>query len=257
MAVDAVRYRRSRKRDAANRAQKEKRQKIFLGVAGLLLVALLAFEGPKTLKKLHGTSAAAPAPAPVTTATGATPAASSPVTQEAKARLAAVQRMSKKDPFAVQLATPAASAPVAPTATPPAVRESHFVVKDPFVQQVSASSVTTAPATTPGDSGKTGSGTTGGSGTAPAVDAAGKYIVVLASIPVGSGHGAASQAASAARTHGVSSVSIVDSSKYPTLRTGFFAVYSGPYKTLKELLPALEAIRGQGYPSAYTRQLAH
>src|SRR5262249_51483728 len=116
------------------------------------------------------------------------------------------------------------------------------------------SSIVVAPSASPGDG---SSGNTGDKSTPPAAGAAGKYIVVLASIPVASGHGAASQAAGAARSHGVGSVKIVDSSKYPTLRTGFFAVYSGPYPTLKELQPALETIRGQGYPSAYTRQLAH
>jgi len=253
MAVDAVRYR-SRKGDG-NRAAKERRQKIFLGAAVVVLLGLLAFEGPKTLKKLHGSSAVTPAPAPVATPAPTTPAVSSPATADANAKIAKVQHMSAKDPFAVQVGTPTGpAAPATATATGPPVRESHFVVKDPFAQQVTASSVVVAPTATPGDG---SSGKTGGQSPAPATGGAGKYIVVLASIPIASGHGAASQAATVARSHGVGSVKIVDSSKYPTLRTGFFAVYSGPYPTLKELQPALETIRGQGYPSAYTRQLAH
>jgi hypothetical protein len=252
MAVDAVRYR-SRKGDR-NRGAKERRQKIFLGAAAVVLVALLAFEGPKTLKKLHGSSIATPAPAPATIAApAASPAASTPATEQAKASLATVKHMAAKDPFAVQIGVPAGSAPAVQAPTAPTVRESHFVAKDPFVQQVTASSVAVAPAAGGGSSPTK----PGGSATTPKADATGKYIVVLASIPLSSGHGVASQAAAAARSHGVGSVSIVDSSKYPTLRTGFFAVYSGPYPTLKELQPALESIRGQGYPSAYTRQLAH
>jgi hypothetical protein len=120
------------------------------------------------------------------------------------------------------------------------VRSSHFVVKDPFVQQISAGA-----AAGPGTSAKSSAITGGG------------YIVMLASVYVGRGHHAADREAAKARAHGVPNVGIVLSDQYPTLRTGFYAVYSGPYPTLGKALTMLEAIRGHGYVSAYTRRLAH
>jgi hypothetical protein len=54
-------------------AQRERRQKIFLAVGGVILIALLAIQGPKVLKQLKGSETAAP---PVAT----TPAAVSPET---------------------------------------------------------------------------------------------------------------------------------------------------------------------------------
>lgn len=237
MAVDAIRYG-SRGRRPDTRAAKEKRQKIFLAVGGLVLVLLLAWQGPKTLKALRGSSAAdTAAPAPTTPgAVPAAPAAPKPV------RLRQFDRYPGKDPF-VPLVTAgplAAATPVA-TATPPAVRLSHFVAKDPFVQQVTLTDVPAAP---PAKGGKGGS-------------ASGRlsYIVMVASIPLGDGHRKADQAAALARKRGVGSVHIVDSSDYGTLRSGFYAVYSGPYETLDATLAALERVRGRGYVSAYTRRI--
>ncbi|MGH3025792.1 MAG: hypothetical protein ACRDLR_05055, partial [Gaiellaceae bacterium] len=65
----------------------------------------------------------------------------------------------------------------------------------------------------------------------------------------------ADQAAAAARRAGVTGVKIVDSTSYGTLRSGFYAVFSGPYKTLAELRSELAAARARGYISAYTRRL--
>jgi hypothetical protein len=95
-----------------------------------------------------------------------------------------------------------------------------------------------------------------GSTSAP-VAGVGAYIVVVASVPVGAGGSDAKHEAAVARAHGVPSVKVVDSSKYPTLREGYYAVYSGPYPTLAKALDALGHIRGLGYVSAYTRRLGH
>jgi hypothetical protein len=212
MAVDTIGYRRGRGGDAERRAAKEKREKIVLAVCGVILLALLALEGPKILKRVHGTQAA---PAPAATATTASPSSAQPAAAHAAATSAALKRLAPKDPF---------------------------------VQQLSASSSTAA---TPGSSTGPVASDSGASGKS------GNYIVVLASIPLSYGRHAAAQAASAARRLGIANGSIVDSSGHPTLRTGFYAVYAGPYPSLGELQPVLEQIRGQGYPSAYTRRLAH
>jgi hypothetical protein len=244
MAVDVVRVRSRGSKKDRERAAKAKRQKILLAVCGVVLVALLALQGPKTLKQLRGgsTPAATTTSAPTEAAAGAT---GGTATTQPAAKAADLSKFPVKDPFIQQLGDGSGGGvPVAIAATAPAVRAANFVTKDPFVQQLTLTPPTTTPA--PADGGKPAA-TKAGSG---------RYIVMLASVPVTDGRGAAAGAASAARKHGVGKVSIVNSAQYPTLRTGFYAVYSGPYGTLEELLPALEKIRGQGYPSAYTRRLA-
>jgi len=262
MSVEVIGYRSRKKKDEAKRAAKAKKEKILLAVCGVVLLGVLALEGPKTLKKLSGGNAAPATVAPSASTTPATGTEAAGSTAQAGG-LEATKHLASKDPFVAQLGTEGASvSQVAPIAGP-AVRESHFVKKDPFVQQLTfvstppassttpATTPTTTPAKTPPD--KRGTET-------PAGDKAGSggnYIVMVASIPISEGRGAAGAAAAKARSQGIASVKIVDSSRYPTLRTGFFAVYSGPYPTLAELQPALEQIRGKGYPSAYTRRLAH
>src|SRR5204862_6214766 len=102
MATDAVRYRRGA-REASARAQKERREKIALVVGCTLLLAIGAFEGPKTLKRLHGSSASsapAPAIAPGSPATAVPAAPPKPVSLKPLARFAA------KDPFVPQVVSP-------------------------------------------------------------------------------------------------------------------------------------------------------
>lgn len=55
---------------------------------------------------------------------------------------------------------------------------------------------------------------------------------------------------------GVSSVGVLDSSQFPSLNPGYWAVYSGPYMTKAEATSAAATIRGQGYPEAYAREVA-
>jgi hypothetical protein len=256
MAVDVVGTRSRRKRASDQAARKAKREKVLLGVFGVILLLLVGLEGPKTLKKLHGspaTTTPVPAPAPAVVSAGGTSGAAA-ASAHAAAKLSAVKALSAKDPFIQQLGAGASVLPAAPAPpTPPAVR-SHFVAKDPFVQQLTLTPTATTPA-----AGSPSSPTTTGSDGAPA-PAAGKganYIVVLASVPLSLGRADALHEAAAARAQGVGKVKIVDSSDYPTLRTGYYAVYSGPYPTLDVLQPALEQIRGQGYPGSYSRRLAH
>jgi hypothetical protein len=257
MAVEVAGYRRRRRGEDAKRAAKAKREKILLAALVPILIAIGALEGPKTLKKLHGSSVpATPAIAPATSSSSTSGASAAPARKVAD--LSRLSKLAAKDPFDAQIgATPAAGA--SPTlASPPAVRTSHLVAKDPFVQQLTlapapapaASAPSTAKPTTTKASTAAGSGKDVSSRT-------GNYIVILASIPLSDGRAVAGSAAAAARSHGVNAVKIVDSTKYPTLRTGFYAVYSGPYATLPELESALEQIRGKGYLSAYTRRLAH
>ena len=61
----------------------------------------------------------------------------------------------------------------------------------------------------------------------------------------------ADQAASA----GVQMTGVLDSSQFPSLNPGYWAVFSGPYTTKAEAQAAATTIQGQGYPDAYARQV--
>jgi hypothetical protein len=91
-------------------------------------------EGPKTLKRLHGSSSSS---APVPTIVPSSPAAATPAAPPKPVSLKPLARFAAKDPFVPQVV----SAPSKPTPVlandPPAVRASHWVEKDPFVQQLS------------------------------------------------------------------------------------------------------------------------
>ncbi len=121
------------KRGADLRRQKERRQKLIALVGGILLLALLAVQGPKTLGRLRGdsTTAAQPATAGAPSA-GATDSASAPpatafVLHEpnesaavSSGQLATLDRFAGKDPFVPQVSLdgPAAATSSTTSATP-------------------------------------------------------------------------------------------------------------------------------------------
>jgi hypothetical protein len=248
MAVNVVRVRSRDKRNRA-KAQKAKREKLVLAVCVVILLALVGFEGPKTLRTLRGSSTTSTPPTPAAPADSAAPGnAPGTVATHPGSTLSRIAKFPAKDPFVQQLGassgTPAETSPAAP----PLVRTSHFVAKDPFVQQLTLEQSTGTTAASPAtDVRPRHQGEVAGNG---------HYIIVLASVPLADGKPNADEAAAAARKAGVARIGVVNSSSYPTLRTGFYAVYSGPYPTLGALASALQQVRGQGYPSAYTRRLA-
>ncbi|HVR14010.1 MAG TPA: hypothetical protein VMS41_09520, partial [Gaiellaceae bacterium] len=125
-------------------AQKARKQKKIAIVGGVVLLALLVFLGPRTLKSLHGGSSAstpyvAVQPTAATASSATTPTSATPV-----AAAAAV----------------AVTASLVDSDRPPAHTKSQLVSfdtfdsKDPFVQQVTDAPdvpavATTAPATAP------------------------------------------------------------------------------------------------------------
>lgn len=58
-----------------------------------------------------------------------------------------------------------------------------------------------------------------------------------------------------AATAGVSMTGVLDSSLFPSLNPGYWAVFSGPYTTREEAEAAALTIQGQGYPDAYPREV--
>ena len=142
-------------------AQKARKQKKIAIVGGVILVALLAFLGPRTLKSLHGGSSASAPYVAVQPTAGATSSATTPTSAAPVAATAAV----------------AASTSLSDSDRPPAHTKSQLVSfdtfdsKDPFVQQVTdAPDVpavsTTAPATTSSGAATTAAPATTGGATA-------------------------------------------------------------------------------------------
>ncbi len=168
------------------KAKEAKQKKIAIGGA-VLLLALLAYQGPKTLKMLQGPQPVAspasstPAPAPVPAATpGATPAAgeapaapapelsavadSDLSPQAAEGQLATFERFTSKDPFAQQ----AEEAPAAPARVS---APEDGTAKEPVDTTNDGSSAD-------GDAGSDGGFTTGGSAPEPPAMAAATSIAV-------------------------------------------------------------------------------
>jgi len=81
------------------------------------------------------------------------------------------------------------------------------------------------------------------------------YTVVLASVPEADGRSAADATAQRATTAGLSSVGVLRSSDFSSLRPGFWVTYAGVYGTLSTAQAALPQAQGAGFPSAYTRQV--
>jgi hypothetical protein len=138
---------------------KAKRQKIYAGVGGVILLAVLAFQVPRTLKMMHPADASSSSPPAATTTTGSTPAPiSAPSLSGGNASTAA--------------AAPGGDGITDPDAVPAPqsgqlLAFGLFRSKDPFVQQLKLNGATGAAGVTPGSAGPTGStgpATGGGSG---------------------------------------------------------------------------------------------
>jgi hypothetical protein len=163
-------------RKTDNKAARERKQKIFLAIGGVVLAALAVIQGPKLLDQLKGSSPAAPAasanstPTPAATGTeGAAP------TNGAAAPVATVATVRAPKSATTQLAG-IVIVPEQPAKAGDGQLQSFtlFDRKDPFVQKVTVKLLTpeqvaqlgvkqSAPAAKPGV--PTGSGSTGGSAT--------------------------------------------------------------------------------------------
>jgi hypothetical protein len=123
-----------------NKAARERKQKIFLAVAGVVFLGLMAIQGPKLLKQLRGSESAAPAASttaasPASPATAGAPSASADSATATPAPVATPVRAPKA-------ATTQLAGVVIVPEQPVQAGEgqlssfSRFDSKDPFVQQV-------------------------------------------------------------------------------------------------------------------------
>ena len=125
----------------------------------------------------------------------------------------------------------------------------------------STSSTATAP-TTPTDTAITDTGVTDTGITDTGITAGGwpvgqtGWAVILASKSQAQFQETDAQAiADQAATAGVPMTGVLDSSQFPSLNPGYWAVFSGPYSTKAEAQAAATTIQGQGYADAYARQV--
>ena len=137
----------SKAQDALQKKKEARQKKMLIGLAPILLI-LLAWQGPGTLKALTGGAEAETAPPPVSTsATVTTP---DPATAAAPSTGAGAQPVTAPGATTPGATTPGATAPATGGATLPETTEpvsagagqlvsfDRFVGKDPFRQQVAA-----------------------------------------------------------------------------------------------------------------------
>lgn len=243
---------RKQQRVEAKAAAKAKRDKIILIGGSVLLVAVLAFELPKVL---GGSSSSAPTPAPTVASTpaataGAPAVAGVPTPALVARELKTISHLNQKNPFTPQLsvgAVPTTNTP--PFGKAPAVRGSHFKLKDPFKAQlaVAAPAVTTAPLAQPTQTVKPVPVSKPKVVASPAPYG---YIVILRSLDT---KAAGLSEVKRAHAAGLTSAGLLFSSKYTTLRHGYWVVYLAKYRTWDAANAGLQAARAHGYASAYRR----
>jgi hypothetical protein len=155
---------------------KAKRQKIYAAIGGVILLGVLAFQVPRTLKMLHPSdgSSTSSAPAPATTTSSSSPIAAPSLGggNATASTAAATGGDGLSDPDAVAVA-----------ASGQLLAFGLFRSKDPFVQQLTAKSASAAPQ-------PAASGATGASGATAKPTA----TVVSSSPPVKSGGGTSTPA---------------------------------------------------------------
>jgi hypothetical protein len=93
--------------------------------------------------------------------------------------------------------------------------------------------------------------------TAPVAWPAGRsgYTVVLGSVPTTRGRDAAVRQARAAIRAGLPAVGVLDSSKFASLRPGYYVIFSGYYRTVDGAVAAVDPAQENGYRRAYEREV--
>jgi hypothetical protein len=81
------------------------------------------------------------------------------------------------------------------------------------------------------------------------------WTVVLVSLPTSAGRPAATAKAREALRAGLSDVGVLDSSKYASLRPGYYVVFSGVYGSIGEAQDAVSEASDAGFEIAYARRV--
>ena len=83
------------------------------------------------------------------------------------------------------------------------------------------------------------------------------YTDVLESVPFTSGRTVALVRARAAKAAGLPRAGVLVSADYPSLRPGYYVVFSGVYPTPAAAAAALAAAHVRGFPDAYVARVTH
>jgi hypothetical protein len=234
--------RRRTKAFAERQKAKERRQKIFVVGALVVLAVVLAFELPTILNR-GGSST------PSSASSVATPAPTAPAAPvQNPAALRRALRQPAHDPFAAKTVRPGANT-LGTVATPAGLHD-PFASRSTPAAAVAVAPVAPKPAVVSQLPAKIIIGTPG----AGRVAVTG-WILILASIPTAKGERSATAFASSARAKGLNSVSLLNSSNRRPLRGGYWVVYTGPYGSLTAVNNASSAVHGKGFSTAYIRQL--
>jgi hypothetical protein len=197
---------------------KAKRQKIIAAVGGVILLGVLAFQVPRTMKMLNqssgSSSTSTPAPATTTTSSGPIAAPSLGGGNATASTAAATGGDGLSDPDATAVA-----------ASGQLLAFGLFRSKDPFVQQLTAKSTAAAPKPA------AASGATGASGATAKPTAA----VVSASPPAKSGGGASTPAPAPAKPAAPTSAVISVNGSPETIQVGGTFPASQPFFKLVSL----------------------
>jgi hypothetical protein len=218
---------RRRTAHAAAVAAKQRRQKIMLVVLLVLGIAALAYEAPGLIKRINGSSTSSSSVGPPLQTASPKPrqlpkafrgAAADPfVARALQDGDSTVGPVVGRDPFASPSAHSTESASASGAASP---LPQQIVIGKP-----------------------SGKGATRG------------WIVILASIPTAEGRTSATTFAQKVRAHGVSPVSVLNSSNSRPLRGGYWVVYTGPVSTLSQVENLAAHVHTSGYGTAYIREL--
>jgi hypothetical protein len=228
MSASAAQIQRRRAKSAA--ATKARKTRIRAIVLVCIFVLVVAFQGPRTWRMISGgdaTTAAAPAPE---AAAGREPEKVSPA-------LLSLRRNPGADPFATRALTDRDSRPGSLAA--PAGTHDPFAPRGGSAQPVAQPQASQIVVGTP---------------TRSRV-ATRSFIVILASVPTSRGWNTATRFARAARASGVGSIGVVESSLRNPLRPGYYVVYLGSYRTLRDVTAAVARAHRYGFRGAYQRQL--
>ena len=82
------------------------------------------------------------------------------------------------------------------------------------------------------------------------------YTIVLRSVPTSQGRGPAEDAGRRALDRNLPQVGLLDSSSFPSLRSGYYVAFTGVYSTLVRAQAALPTVRNAGFPLAYVREIS-
>lgn len=221
----------------------QQRQKRVAVAGAVVLLALLAIQGPRTLKQLRGPSAPVTEQAVAAADTQPAPRPSNPVVLAASRRLVGrIDRFPPKDPFVPQpgsTPTPPPSPSARPASSPGAslLSGSGRSYAESGTRATSSGpsilSAAGAPVETPRNVEKGANGSTV------------RYTVILGSIRLSAGRRAAESQARRFRRAGLPGVGVLVSARYRSLRAGYYVVYSGSYATAADAKQAAATARSK------------